>query len=204
MKVTWTVEVSGDDYVSDTDMLQAVQAVSAAEDTPPTPHTVNDCWDDDISDMDMLQALEVGEGTRLHEPPLTRRCPQPSPQPIRLSRTQVDLHELIVDYLPQDRWPDKIFYAFYSPHLRHKQRWMMASFFWFNGLDPALGVEWFELLHAFDGPNGAKRKREFTNCFDQLNRCVTDSSLRYKLSQWYTFDMERNRYVTMNTPPPTT
>lgn len=120
--------------------------------------------------------------------------------PCRPTQKQMQLHNYIIDVLPQSRWPDRMVDAFYSPHLRIKERWFMACFFWYNGLNPLIAVEWYGLLGAFSGKK-AHRQEEFMNCFKQLNRCVDDHEKRHCLDEWLTFDLERNRYVPMSTQP---
>ncbi|ELU01153.1 hypothetical protein CAPTEDRAFT_187979 [Capitella teleta] len=124
--------------------------------------------------------------------PHPRHLPPPPPSstaPIRLTRQKAELHDIINDLLPMQNWPDKVYDACYSTDLRHCQRWMMASFFWYNSIDPSLVVEWCSILDAFNVGNPSCL-REFEAIFDKLNELARDPSKCYQPSQWQTFDID--------------
>jgi hypothetical protein len=113
-----------------------------------------------------------------------------------LHRRVVDAAEIIHDALPMTLWPDKIFDSFFSRDLRHRQRWMHCAFFWYNGVNPAMIMDWFALIGAFDGVN-AKRCREMEQTFANLNDMAKDPAKRGKLSEWHTFDVHVMRWTEM-------
>jgi hypothetical protein len=111
-----------------------------------------------------------------------------------------EVHELIDDVMHISRWPDVHYDYFYGLRpLNNKGRYTMAAYFWYNGLDPKLGEEWFQYMGAFCEPHG-RRRDEFRSVIKALDDSVKTPEGREKLLRWHVFDCERCCWTTCWAP----
>jgi hypothetical protein len=126
-----------------------------------------------------------------------------TPQGRKMSTAAHSREKELLDYLldilsPEDRWPDSIYKAFYTRELKSKQRWNMACFFWYNGVDPEIVYEWYTLRGVFNDDKFT-RKRELESCFKTLN---DNKDNPFRMRDFFVFSLEANDYVRIYVPVP--
>ncbi|ELU07268.1 hypothetical protein CAPTEDRAFT_190192 [Capitella teleta] len=164
-------------------------------DNPPStmvsPSTTPSSWADAIIIITDEEMLAVADSTPFTQPPSCTWKTMSADIPLSMVRIEEELN--IPAGSPLHR---RIFDSFFSRDLRHRQRWMHCAFFWYNGVNPVMIMDWFALIGAFDGVN-AKRCREMEQTFANLNDMAKDPAKRRKLSEWHTFDVHVMRWTEM-------
>jgi hypothetical protein len=97
-------------------------------------------------------------------------------------------------------WPEKEYKMFYSKNLRRWERSTMAAFFFHNGLDPRLAIDWFRGIGAFDYPH-ENREAELRAIFTMFNQLARDPCTRPQLAKYRAFDVSKGRVTPLYSPP---
>ena len=112
-------------------------------------------------------------------------------------REMTELYELIDDCAPRPihRWPDVVTDYFYGLEpLKWQGRFIVAAFFWYNGMNPELAVEWLKFMGAFCPPN-ERRERQMRDTIKALKENMKSSSGRASLQRWYAFDLQTFKWA---------
>ena len=133
--------------------------------------------------------------------PIVKKWWQLPPKPVcdlmRNRPKMAELYDLIDDcsLRPIHKWPDKVTDYFYGREpLNNKGRYIIMTFFWYNGMNPELAVEWFKFMGAFCPPK-EKREEEMRSVICALNEKMKSSSGRACLQRWSAFDLKKFRWV---------